>query len=202
MFCKMISQVYLLAAPASTSSLIIFRTHLGLLNGALLALTFPVTDAYSLPGEVCRNPDHSKLRWWWKILWWKLEDTSFLMMVMVVFSIVQPLLDPACGNAACSFSPKRSGSHPRNSQSSISILTLVTFQGHPYTPPSKRSVAWPVFSYCVFFLFHIIVLQPVAFLLHVNLDYVLCPAPRCIQYLKVFCIWDRRRIFLNSLGRD
>ena len=49
---KRISQVYLLAAPASTSSLTVFRTHLGLLNGALLALLFPVTDAYSLPGEV------------------------------------------------------------------------------------------------------------------------------------------------------
>ena len=46
------SQVYLLAAPASASSLVVFRTHLGLLNGALLALLFPVTDAYSLPGEV------------------------------------------------------------------------------------------------------------------------------------------------------
>ena len=51
---SVLSQVYLLAAPASTSSLIVFRTHLGLLNGALLALLFPVTDAYSLPGEVHR----------------------------------------------------------------------------------------------------------------------------------------------------
>ena len=49
------SQVYLLAAPASASSLVVFRTHLGLLNGAVLALLFPVTDAYSLPGEVLLN---------------------------------------------------------------------------------------------------------------------------------------------------
>ena len=55
-------------------------------------------------------------------------------------------------------------------------------QGHPYTPPSKRSVSWPVFSYCVFFLFHILVLQPVAFVLHVNLDFVLCPAPRFTKH--------------------
>ena len=45
-------QVYLLAAPASSTTLTIFRTHLGLLNGAALALLFPVTDAYNLPGEV------------------------------------------------------------------------------------------------------------------------------------------------------
>ena len=46
------TQVYLLAAPASSTTLTIFRTHLGLLNGAVLALLFPVTDAYKLPGEV------------------------------------------------------------------------------------------------------------------------------------------------------
>ena len=46
------TQVYLLAAPASSTTLTMFRTHLGLLNGAVLALLFPVTDAYKLPGEV------------------------------------------------------------------------------------------------------------------------------------------------------
>jgi len=121
--CHMVTaiQVYLLAAPASASSLVVFRTHLGLLNGAVLALLFPVTDAYSLPGEYS--------------LYW----IQHVVMLLVPF--------------------------------------LLNTQGHPYTPPSKRSVSWPVFSYCVFFLFHIVVLQPVAFALHVNLDYVLCPAP-------------------------
>ena len=36
------TQVYLLAAPASSKTLTIFRTHLGLLNRAVLALLFPV----------------------------------------------------------------------------------------------------------------------------------------------------------------
>ena len=57
------------------------------------------------------------------------------------------------------------------------LLTRYT-QGHSYTPPPRSSVPWPVLSYCPFFLFHILVLQPVAFALHVNLDFVLCPAPR------------------------
>merc|ERR1712004_865731 len=47
--CHMVTaiQVYLLAAPASSTTLTIFRTHLGLLNRAVLALLFPVTDASS-----------------------------------------------------------------------------------------------------------------------------------------------------------
>jgi len=51
--CHMVTaiQVYLLAAPASSTTFTMFRTHLGLLNGAVLALLFPVTDAYKLPGE-------------------------------------------------------------------------------------------------------------------------------------------------------
>jgi len=121
--CHMVTavQVYLLAAPASSTTSTIFRTHLGLLNGAVLALLFPVTDAYNLPGEYS--------------LYW----IQHVAMLLVPF--------------------------------------LLSAQGRPYTPPSISSVTWPVLSYCVFFLFHILVLQPVAFALHVNLDYVLCPAP-------------------------
>ena len=45
-------QVYLLASPPSPSTTITFQTHLGLLNGAVLALLFPVLDTYVMPGEV------------------------------------------------------------------------------------------------------------------------------------------------------
>jgi len=45
-------QVYLLAAPPSPFNSIVFQTHLGLLNGAVLALIFPVLDTYTMPGEV------------------------------------------------------------------------------------------------------------------------------------------------------
>ena len=97
---------------------------------------------------------------------------------MVIFPTVQPLLDPTRGNAACTFSLECPGSHTPEKHPVSANFPLSTFQGHPYTPPSKSSLAWPVLSYCVFFLFHILVLQPVAFVLHVNLDFVLCPAPR------------------------
>ena len=44
--------MYLLAAPPSSFNSIVFQTHLGLLNGAVLALIFPVLDTYTMPGEV------------------------------------------------------------------------------------------------------------------------------------------------------
>jgi len=37
-------QIYLLAAPPSPMVTWVFRTHLNFLNGAILALLFPVTN--------------------------------------------------------------------------------------------------------------------------------------------------------------
>ena len=49
---SVLHKVYLLAAPHSPSKSIIFQAHLGLLNGAVVALIFPVLDTYIMPGEV------------------------------------------------------------------------------------------------------------------------------------------------------
>ncbi|XP_023329587.1 transmembrane protein 164 [Eurytemora carolleeae] len=45
-------QVFLLAAPVNQYTARLYRIQLGVLNGALLALIFPVTDTYSLPFEI------------------------------------------------------------------------------------------------------------------------------------------------------
>ena len=47
-------QVYLMAAPPSAFTGVVFQTHLGLLNGAVAALLFPVLDTYIMPGEVSK----------------------------------------------------------------------------------------------------------------------------------------------------
>ena len=47
-------QVYLMAAPPSAFTGVVFQTHLGLLNGAVAALLFPVLDTYTMPGEVSK----------------------------------------------------------------------------------------------------------------------------------------------------
>ena len=47
-------QVFLMAAPPSTFTGVVFQTHLGLLNGAVAALLFPVLDTYIMPGEVSK----------------------------------------------------------------------------------------------------------------------------------------------------
>ena len=49
---SVLHKVFLMAAPPSPSTSIIFQAHLGLLNGAVLALIFPVLDTYIMPGEV------------------------------------------------------------------------------------------------------------------------------------------------------
>ena len=43
-----------MAAPPSTFTGVVFQTHLGLLNGAVAALLFPVLDTYIMPGEVSK----------------------------------------------------------------------------------------------------------------------------------------------------
>ena len=43
-----------MAAPASAFTGVVFETHLGLLNGAVAALLFPVLDTYVMPGEVSK----------------------------------------------------------------------------------------------------------------------------------------------------
>ncbi|XP_063853538.1 transmembrane protein 164-like isoform X2 [Scylla paramamosain] len=45
-------QIYLLAAPPSRFVTAVFRVHLNFLNGAVLALVFPVTNSRQLPFEV------------------------------------------------------------------------------------------------------------------------------------------------------
>ena len=47
-------QVFLMAAPPSAFTGVVFQTHLGLLNGAVAALLFPVLDTYIMPGEVSK----------------------------------------------------------------------------------------------------------------------------------------------------
>ena len=43
-----------MAAPPSAFTGVVFQTHLGLLNGAVAALLFPVLDTYVMPGEVSK----------------------------------------------------------------------------------------------------------------------------------------------------
>ena len=101
--------------------LLIFRVHTGLLNGALLAILFPVTDTYTAPFE-------------FEMYWIQ----HGLMLVLPVF---------------------------------------LARQGEPFTPEPIKQIHFALLSYAVFFLYHIIILQPVAIYTGINLDFILCPAP-------------------------
>ena len=45
------------------------------------------------------------------------------------------------------------------------------------SPPAVNDVTYPLLSYSIFFLYHFIILQPIAVMTGVNLDFILCPAP-------------------------
>merc|ERR1711990_67652 len=114
-------QVYLMAAPPSPFNSIVFQTHLGLLNGAVLALIFPVLDTYTMPGEM-------------ELFW-----TQHIAMLLV------PI--------------------------------ILATQSSSFSAPPPGSLYAGLLSYAVFFLYHLLILQPVALLTGVNLDFILCPAP-------------------------
>merc|ERR1712130_386344 len=115
-------QVFLMAAPPCFSTSIIFQAHLGLLNGAVLALIFPVLDTYIMPGEV-------------ELFW-----VQHLAMLLV------PIL-------------------------------LVATHSESFSVPPVGSLYPALLSYAVFFLYHLLILQPAALLTGVNLDFIMCPAP-------------------------
>ena len=115
----LVVQVYLLAAPPSPSTHLIFSAHLGLLSGALQAVLFPVTNTYRLAGEVA--------------LYWG----QHLAMLLL------PL--------------------------------LLSARGPPYTPHSLPPLSSSALAFATFFLYHMLVLQPLALATGMNLGYVLCP---------------------------
>merc|ERR1719350_1794928 len=60
------------------------------------------------------------------------------------------------------------------------MLLLPVFlarQGEPFTPEPMKQTHCAILSYSVFFLYHILILQPVAVYTGINLDFILCPAP-------------------------
>ena len=140
-------------------------------------------------------------------------------MLIYLFNTVQSILDPTRGNVAGTFSSQCPGFPVLGMEQIPLFLFIISFyptlknlftcstQGHRYTPPPRSSLPWPVLSYCTFFLFHILVLQPVAFALHVNLDFVLCPAPRWSKDFFLLIIFGRcndilkrhRNMFVSEL---
>merc|ERR1719244_419494 len=114
-------QIYLMAARPTPATGTLFRVHIGLLNGALLALLFPVLDTYKFPFEI-------ELYW--------LQHSLMLAVPYLMFT-----------------------------------------QGHPYTPEPANMFHHAILSYSLFFLVHLLLLQPIAILTGINLDFILCPAP-------------------------
>jgi len=121
--CHMVTafQIYILASPPSVHTQSIYRVHIGLLNGAVLAILFPVTDTQTQPFEV-------ELYW--------IQHIMMLLLPM-----------------------------------------FLSRQGEPFTPEPIKEVSFACLSYAIFFLYHIIILQPVAIFTGINLDFILCPAP-------------------------
>lgn len=115
----LVVQVYLLAAPPSPSTHLIFSAHLGLLSGALQAVLFPVTNTYRLAREVA--------------LYWG-QHLAMLLLPLLLAS-----------------------------------------RGPPYTPHSLPPLRSSALAFATFFLYHMLVLQPLALATGMNLGYVLCP---------------------------
>ena len=102
----------------------ILRIHLGFLNGALLAVLFPVLDTCNLPFEV-------------EVYW-----IQHILMLL------------------------------------IPVILIISEDDNIKLTPARSSIisyAFQSFSICSFY--HLILLQPLALVSGINLNFLLCPAP-------------------------
>jgi len=121
--CHMLTalQIFLLAVPNHKYTSFLYRVHLGMLCGPILALLFPVTSTLIFPFEV-------ELYW------------------------IQHLVLPA-------------------------FPFYLNLLGEPYTIDFANKGSWILMSYAAFLFYHMVILQPIAILLGINVSTTLCPAP-------------------------
>ena len=62
-------------------------------------------------------------------------------------------------------------------QHGLMLVVPVVLAGQEVRPEHWSDLSHATLSYSVFFLYHIVLLQPVARYTGINLDYTLCPAP-------------------------
>ncbi|CAD5229467.1 unnamed protein product [Bursaphelenchus okinawaensis] len=57
----------------------------------------------------------------------------------------------------------------------VLVPLYLIYLGAGFNPESSSNYAWPVFSMSVLLLYHFVILQPISFITHVNLNCILCP---------------------------
>ncbi|CAD5234338.1 unnamed protein product [Bursaphelenchus xylophilus] len=57
----------------------------------------------------------------------------------------------------------------------VLVPLYLIYLGGAFLPESGSNYAWPIFSMSLILLYHFLVLQPISFMTHVNLNCILCP---------------------------